>query len=886
MVSLAHAQTSAVYISEFVASSDTSFKDQFGAYPDWIELHNSSDVAVNLENWGLSDDVLAPGKWKFPSIEIAAGEYLIVFASGNDLNNPHAYLHTNFKLSAAGESLILSNAKGEIVSGFQTDYPSQITDISYAWVDGSYIYMKAPTPASANIGIRHLFPPLFNVQRGVYSSSFSLDLIPGNKGVSIKYTTDGSAPDIANGLDYSGPISISSTTVVRAICLENNATSASVTHTYIFPKNVLVQPDFPKGYPVIWGTDVPADYGMDYDICKVSEYRDSILKALNNMPIVSISTKVDNLFLAENDSETGGIYANTSKRWERPASIEIIEPQKDASVQANCGLLLQGGASRIPSRSPKHSFRVAFRSEYGPSKLKYELYEDTSAVKSFDDLCLKATYNNSWIHMTSSQRERAQYMRDVWAKMTYRQMGNIGLHTKYALLYLNGLFWGLYNISERADADFMESYFGGEKEEYDVLKDNITDPIDGTADTWNTLLSKVREGLTSDTAYFELTGKNPDGSDNSNIPSYVNPISMADYMLLNFYAGNGDWDHKNWSVAMHRKGNTRGFYFIPWDEEQILTGLSTFTKEMVSFNETCPSEVFLGMMKNDEFKLLFADRVQKHLYNDGSLTPENVTKNWDILAGQIEQAVYAESARWGDYRRDVVFSDSLLYTPEYWKEQKNYLQQNLFPYRTDTLLLQLDTLEWMPSISAPLFSKHGGVVPSDFKLGMTAEEGEIYFDLKGNDPRLIGGSIASDALKFDSDFSLNPGKTLVKARAKSGDNWSALTAATFICEASVDTITNSTGTNSVMVNTPNNLFISPNPANDYTKLMFSIAAQGHIRVEIINIQGKVVQIADFGWMQQGEHSLHLDVNKLANGMYICVLKGKNLQLQAKMMIRK
>ena len=886
MVSLTHAQTSGVYISEFVAKNDTGLVDQFGKHSDWIEIHNSADTTVYLLNWSLSDNVLTPRKWIFPPIEIKAGEYLVVFASGNDIFYSDSYLHTNFSLSASGEALILSNASGEIVSGFQTAYPEQFEDISYAFVDGSYSYSQRPTPGFSNTGEKYLPPPIFSSERGVYSSSFTLTLTPGTEGTPIKYTTDGSDPDLNNGTNYSGPITISTTTVVRALCWEDGNKSTSITHTYIFPNKVLVQPEFPKGYPVIWGQDVPADYGMDYDICKVAEYRDSILKALNNMPIVSISTKTDNLFLAENDEATGGIYANTNKSWEKPASVEFIEPQKHASVQANCGLRLQGGASRIPSRSPKHSFRIAFRGEYGPTKLKYKLFDDTTAVESFDDICLKATYNNSWIHMTSGQRRNAQYMRDVWAKMTYRQMGNTGLHTRYALLYLNGLFWGLYNISERPDADFMESYFGGDKEDYDVLKDNISDPIDGTADTWNTLINKVREGLSSDTAYFELLGKNPDGTDNVSLPSYVNPISMADYMLLNFYAGNADWDHKNWSAAMHRNGNTDGFYFIPWDEEQILTGVRTFTKEMVQYNEERPSEIFLAMMQNDEFKLLFADRVQKHLYNDGSLAPEKVSRNWDILASQIEQAVYAESARWGDYRRDVVDSDSILYTPEHWLAQKDDMQQNLFPYRTDTLLRQLDTLGWMPEVSAPVFSKHGGVVPYDYKLGITSEEGEIYFDITGNDPRLAGGAIADHALKFVADFGFDPGATDVKARVKSGEYWSALTEAKFICEEYVDTVTTPVNTNSSGLNQETMLAIVPNPVKNYARLMFNAPTQGNLRLEILNIQGQIVRIDNFGWMNQGSKALSVDVYNLSNGMYICILKGENFEMRAKMLIRK
>jgi hypothetical protein len=112
-----------VAINEFMADNETTISDQDGEYDDWIELYNNTSGTVSLGGWYLSDDATNPGKWVFPDTVIASGEYLIVWA---DEDQEQEGLHANFKLSASGEVIMLSDAGLNLMD--QINFGIQKTD--------------------------------------------------------------------------------------------------------------------------------------------------------------------------------------------------------------------------------------------------------------------------------------------------------------------------------------------------------------------------------------------------------------------------------------------------------------------------------------------------------------------------------------------------------------------------------------------------------------------------------------------------------------------------------------------------------------------------------------------------------------------------------------
>jgi len=142
----------ALAINEFLASNDTTLADEFGEFDDWVEIFNTGVQAVELAGLHLSDDETLPDRWTFPEITLGAGEYLLIWCDDDPEQGP---LHTNFKLSASGETILLSTAVADgLLPIDRVDFGEQSTDVSYGrFPDGSetWAYFAAPTPGAANL---------------------------------------------------------------------------------------------------------------------------------------------------------------------------------------------------------------------------------------------------------------------------------------------------------------------------------------------------------------------------------------------------------------------------------------------------------------------------------------------------------------------------------------------------------------------------------------------------------------------------------------------------------------------------------------------------------------------------------------------------------------
>src|SRR5690606_22731278 len=122
----------------------------------------------------------------------------------------------------------------------------------------------------------------------------------------------------------------------------------------------------------------------------------------------------------------------------------------------------------------------------------------------------------------------------------------------------------------------------------------------------------------ADAIYYQLQGKNPDGSLNPSLPVYLDVENLIDYMILHIYGGVEDWPSHNWIAARNRVNPGEGFQFFTWDQEISFDGLyRDRTEANTAFT---PAQLYFNLRNSPEFRLQFADRVQKHLFNDGALT--------------------------------------------------------------------------------------------------------------------------------------------------------------------------------------------------------------------------------------------------------------------------
>jgi hypothetical protein len=513
-----------------------------------------------------------------------------------------------------------------------------------------------------------LLPVVASTPRGLCDAPFSLTLTTPSDDAVIRYTLDGTEPTLTTGDTYSAPLKISKTTLLRAAAFkERKRVSAVTTHSYLFFDQILQQPKTPPGFPSgpnAW-TGMSSAYQMDPRVVNDPAYHDRMADAFKSLPIVSLVCPRDVLFGRE------GLYLNTMQRgdlWEKPCSAEMILPNGDTAFQIDCGLRIQGGVNRF--RSPKHSFRLVFKEKYGAGKLRYALFPD-SPVQKFDTLVLRADYNNSWIHWDNAARLRAQRTRDAWMKDSHRAMGWVAAHNRYVHLFLHGLYWGIYDFTERPDAKFAAAYLGGASEDYDVV--NEFDAKDGTLDHFNVMHSLT--GLADEKPYQKLQ-------------QLLDITNFIDYVLLNYYAGNQDWgEQKNW-YAIHRRETGALFQYFVWDGEQLLHDVRDNT---VSRPDVMPFRMMEELKGNPGFREAFAIRVKKHFFGDGALTPAACADRWMRRAKELDIAIIAESARWGYYHRNPPYTRD-----QHWAAEQKRLLTEYFPKRTEIVLQQLQAVGLYP----------------------------------------------------------------------------------------------------------------------------------------------------------------------------------------------
>ncbi|MCH6257721.1 lamin tail domain-containing protein [Puniceicoccaceae bacterium K14] len=666
------------------------------------------------------------------------------------------------------------------------------------------VYFREATPNEENadgyIGL--IDDTNFSHNRGFYETAFNVEIISTTEGATIIYTTDGSTPSLQNGTQATSPatVDILTTTTLRAIAVKNGYLPTNVdTQTYIFLADVINQGNSPEGFPSTWlgsngGGTFPADYEMDPDVTTDPNYSDRIGDALLSLPTISIVTDQEHFF----DTSTG-IYQRpqqSGSAWERPVSVEIIQPDGTLeNTQIDAGIRIQGGHTRNPSNNPKHSFRLIFKSEYGASKLEYNLFpDDPEATQEFDQLILRGAGNQSWLHHNTfkgDNRGRAQYVRDQWAKDVQLDMGHPGLRNTHAHLYINGVYWGVYNPTERATSGHGEAYLGGDKDDYVALNSGEEVSGDELALTeFQALVDLADSDITDSIIYAQMT-------------DILDIEAFADYMILQQYAGNVDWPHHNWYALRNTDGGK--WYFICWDSEFIFVEPdANVIDQNIHDREGPPLDILDRLILNDEFRLFFADRIQKYLFNDGLLTEDKILEAWNKRSDEIFEPLVAESARWGDYRRDVHSRGSPtpipLYDPdEEWMVERERLLTQYFPFRTQTVIDQYRAIGYFPELDAPVLSTNSATVEAGSTISISSPDGgSIYYTTDGSDPRLSGsGNPSPNAQIYGDELIINNTQTL-RARVLSGGEWSPIIEATY--QLALDSIYESLVVSEIMYN--------------------------------------------------------------------------------------
>ena len=618
-------------INEFMASNSNIIRDPQGQYDDWIEIWNSGVDPVDIGGMFLTDNLSVPMKWPIPGnnpilTTIPAGGYLLIWA---DEDSTDYGLHANFKLNADGEEISLIYSDGTTLID-SISFPEQTTDISYGRdpeTNGQIRFFATPTPGAENDGayLGQVDTPKFSHKRGFYDAPFYVTIATETKNATIYYTLDGSEPyeyigRFPNGIIYTGPISISRTTCLRARAIRQSWKQSGIrTDTYLINAG-----DNIKSLPVI---------SLIGDENKTFYEPDGV------MAIVGGSYGSDGTWISDGpNSHNNPMHRGMA--YERPVSFELINTGSDADFQIDCGIRVHGSNYMRPryrrsdglwSGNSKFAFRLYFRDRYGPSRLEYPLFP--FEVESFKSIVLRGGHND----------RVNPFIKDELLRRLHKDMGNVASGGTIANLFINGKYKGYFNPCEHIKDAFCQEWYDSDKD-WDVMTMNGI--RDGDTVSWNNMINYARGNNLSDDAHYEEMGKHLD------IPAF------ADYLILQLWSGNWDWPQNNWAAASERSEEGRWRFFI-WDAEGGMYSdrLNTVYFDRLNSQNNANGYLYRALKVSGTFRQVFSDRLFKHFFNNGALTQTNITSRFvelrDKMSGVIPNMDMYVLNSWVPNRLDI-----------------------------------------------------------------------------------------------------------------------------------------------------------------------------------------------------------------------------------------
>ncbi len=587
---------SGVLLNEVVASVTNAKTGRTGS--DWLELYNTSNQPVDLQGFGLSDDPNRPRKWQFPEgATVGAGEYLTVALTGNGRSGVSSNaLETNFKLSVlGGEILTLCTPEGKILD--RVPMEEQHNNVSFGRIEGQrgFFYLPQPTKGAQNsvTGYTHrLNPVVFSVAGGLYNQPFEL-AISSPEGAEIRYTIDCTEPTRESIL-YQDPVQIVQTVVVRAKAFsQDGLESKTITASYFF--------GIEHSLPVVSLVADPVDLWSD----KRGIYAKGP-NATAKFPFGSINKG-----------------ANFWMRWEREGSIEIWNTQKELLVSDNIGLGLHGQYSRAEEQK---SFSISARPRYNRTGLLRAGLFPNRTYKTYQSVLLRSTGQDS---------DRAR-MRDAVLTSLAEDTGLMYQDVQPAVLYLNGQYWGHYNLRERINKHAVARYMGWkDPDNVDLVKGNNI-VLNGSNDSYAELIAYLKENGCQTEEGLQY------------VEQRVDIDNFLDYEIIQIFVGNGDAGNlKRYRNAVDGDGKWR---WILYDLDWAFTVLDTnsiaryLDPEGVGTNKIFDTTLFVELMKNSAIRERFLARFGERLARDFST--ESIIQKIDAMVQTLEPEMPGHYEKW------------------------------------------------------------------------------------------------------------------------------------------------------------------------------------------------------------------------------------------------
>ncbi len=578
-------------INEVMSSNDEYLPQNGGEYYDWIELYNNTDHTITLSNYALTTNADNKKMYILPDKELKSHEYFVVMASG-DSSLSNRYNHANFKISSS-ESIYLYQNDTLVDSMFVSNTPK-----GYSYGRGEkngFYYFETPTPLASNkkTGVLEIaYEPIFQTPPGIYDDKKELAVTLEGTGT-IYYTLDGSIPTTSSKV-YDSPILLDKTTVIRAVSYESGKKASTViTGSYIIGEN-------------------------------------------HTLPVLSISLPNSSFRNLSNHPDDTNLTV--------AAHAELYEKNKSFSI--DCGMKLFGGQTRYIS---KKSFALKFKSQYGPSKLNYKVFDNREAV-SYDTLVVRS----------GSQDTAGSMIRDELATSIMNDYGTVDVQAyKAVVLYINGEYWGVYFLREKVDEEFLAHHYNVSREGANIIRiDNVVTV--GSSKDYNALRNYIHtHDMTKDSSY-------------QYVESILDIDNYIDYWVGEFYTTNNDIVNTRFFSHPNIESGKIKMIFYDFDYafyNYSFNYINWMTKAGGMGEFHYDNSILRGLLQNEKFQKRFLERLSYNMKNVWS--DENVMNRYHELIDLIEPEMKRNQERWKMTYQE--WQDSCKELEKYIKQRRSYL---------------------------------------------------------------------------------------------------------------------------------------------------------------------------------------------------------------------
>jgi len=628
-----------IIINEVVFSNDAYAVESNGEFYDWIEILNRGTTTVNLKGYGLTDNTGNPGKWRFPDVEIRAGEFLLVQASGEGKSGKTAadikkkYLNTNFTLSLDGEIIALYDDSDQMIDRYNVNAMQANVSIGRQGGDDILVF-PIPTPGVMNTGgvVGYTEAPSFTVAPGVYDISQTITVnVP--RGSVCYYTLDGSTPT-NDSFIYENGILIDQTTNIRLMAQKSGYMPSSiVTGTYLIGvDHTLDIISITTDSENLWGDDGIYDLGDGVDVNDERLAGTRWIDMGDGIRVFDYSTADDGDPTTDDLAAARLAITNANFRirdYEVPANFSFYVEGEQVFSQ-DVGIQLSGDYSR---NEPQKSFAIYSRGKYGNTTMEYSFFDNRDFTE-YKMLVARQSGNDCKysrlrdIFMTSIMEK---YSDDIQVQ-SFRQ----------CVLYLNGKYWGIYNLREKSNKYYAAARYNAPSPEdnIDFLKGNGEILVGSNAD-YKALEKFMDENDIGIAEKYEY------------VKSQMDVYNFMDYIIAEDYFVNADDGNRKFYRVNSDDGKWR---WILYDMDNAMVVFPyEVSRERYEWNYieeiTAPggtgagsmfsTSIIRGLLENEEWKREFLERYAYHLKN--TFNPDTAVPYLQELASNIASEIEHES---------------------------------------------------------------------------------------------------------------------------------------------------------------------------------------------------------------------------------------------------